>query len=62
MSDIWDAAFLQESIQNDDFFSHSGNLALCLSTDGVPLFKSSSISLWPVYLAVLNLPPELRMK
>ena len=61
LSDIWDGAFLQKSIQNNDFFSYSENLALTLSTDGVPLFRSSSVSLWPVYLATLNLPPEARM-
>ena len=61
LSDIWDGAFLQKSIQNNDFFSYSENLALTLSTDGVPLFRSSSVSLWPVYLAILNLPPEVRM-
>ena len=54
-------SFLQKSIQNNDFFSYSENLALTLSTDGVPLFKSSSVSLWPVYLPILNLPPEVRM-
>lgn len=32
-----------------------------LSTDGVSLFKSSTKDLWPVYLSVLNLPPNMRM-
>ncbi len=43
------------------FFSNPNNLALSLSTDGVPLFKSSKISLWPVFLVILNLPREIRM-
>ncbi len=43
------------------FFSSPDNLALSLNTDGVPLFKSSSVSLWPVYFVVLNLPAKIRM-
>ena len=47
---------------NDDrYFSNSNHLASSLSTDGVLLFKSSSISLWPVYLLILNLPPAIRV-
>ena len=36
-------------------------LAFSLNTDGVPLFKSSSTSFWPVYLVIHNLPPSIRM-
>ena len=48
-------------VKQVDFFSNLSNLALMMSTDGVPLFKSSSISLWPVYLVILNLPREIRI-
>ena len=34
---------------------------LLVSTDGVPLFKSSTVSLWPVSFVILNLPPSIRM-
>ena len=44
------------------FFSSPENIALSLSTDGVPLYKSSMISLWPVYLVILNLLAAIRMK
>jgi len=37
------------------------NLVFSLCTDGVPAFKSSSTSLWPVYLVVFNIPLEVRM-
>ena len=38
------------------------SLGFILFPDGVPLWKSSGQSLWPVYLAVSNLPPHLRMQ
>ena len=37
------------------------SLGLILFTDGVPLWKSSS-RLWPIYLAVANLSPNMRMR
>ena len=36
------------------------NLALSISTDGVPLYKSSKVSMWPVFVVILNLPAMLR--
>ena len=44
-----------------EFYSHAENLELMLSTDGVPLFKSSSVDLLPVFLVILNLPRNMRM-
>ena len=32
-----------------------------MNTDGISVFKSSKISLWPVLLAITNLPPSIRM-
>ena len=42
--------------------SKSESLGFILFTDGVPLWKSSNRAMWPVYLAVSNLPPKLRMR
>ena len=43
-------------------FSRKADIALSLNTDGVAIFKSSSWSLWLVFLSILNLPIEIRMK
>ena len=45
-----------------EFIKTKNNLALSIFTDGVPLFKSNKISLWPVLLQVLNLPPSIQFK
>jgi len=54
---VWDAAY----INNDNFFS-SRNLGLSLFCDGIPIFKSSKTTMWPVYYSILNLPPSVRTK
>ncbi len=36
-------------------------LGTIINTDGIQPFKSSRVSIWPVYLAFSNLPPEIRM-
>ena len=59
--DIWDGASLRVKIKEGSFYLYAENLALMLSTDGVPLFKSSSADLWPVFLVILNLPRNIRM-
>ena len=61
LQDVWDGEALRPLCAPDRFFSDRFSLALSLSTDGVPLFKSSSVSLWPVYLVILNLPPNIRV-
>lgn len=58
--DIWDGAALKPLINHDYYFLTPNHLALSISTDGVRLFKSSSVSLWQVYLRILNLPASIR--
>ena len=36
------------------------NLSFTWNTDGVPVFKSSNFSLWPLYLVVNELSPKKR--
>ena len=60
LHDVWDGSALRPLCAPGRFFSRKNHLALFLSTDGVPLFKSSKVSLWPVYLVILNLPANIR--
>ena len=43
LSNVWDGGYLKKLTQHGRYFSSGDNLALALSTDGVPVFKSSSI-------------------
>jgi len=43
-----------------DFLTNKNNVTLSLFTDGIPLFQSSRVSLWPVYLIINELPPKHR--
>jgi len=55
LRDVWDGV----SMKSDN--NSNKTIHLLVSTDGVPLFKSSTVSLWPVSFAILNLPPTIRI-
>ena len=58
---IWDGSVVQKLRTGDHFFSNSFNLALSSCTDGVEIFNTSPVGVWPVYLVILNLA-RIRMK
>ena len=62
MKGLWDGLGMKKLTDEGQFFSHNNRIGLGLSTDGIPLFKSSSTSMWPVYVTILNLPPSIQMK
>ena len=45
-----------------EFFSFSEHIGVALNTDGVSLFKSSKLSLWPVFLEIVNFGPSIRFR
>ncbi|XP_033725139.1 LOW QUALITY PROTEIN: uncharacterized protein LOC117315101 [Pecten maximus] len=44
------------------FLDQTSNLTLSLFIDGIPLFTSSAVSLWPVYLLINEIPPKERFR
>ena len=58
--DLWNGEAIKPLTQEGGFLTYPEYLGLSLSTDGVPVFKSSASSLWPVYLTIANLPPNIR--
>ena len=51
----------REYKQHQDFLSKSENVSLLLNTDGVSVFRSSTVSLWPLWLVINELPPSVRL-
>lgn len=46
---------------NDGQFLHSmTSISALFNTDGVPLYSSSNVSIWPLFLAINELPPSYR--
>lgn len=58
-SDIYDGVVYQEQMASG-FLSNQSNILFILNTDGVPVFRSSSFSFWPIYLIINELPYKMR--
>lgn len=50
------AICIKKFFENNGILSNENNSSFSLNTDGAPLFKSSSVSIWPVYMLVSELP------
>lgn len=58
--DITSSDCIQEKRKQGEFLNSTHNLSLLFNTDGVPLYSSSSVSIWPVFLVINELPPAMR--
>lgn len=57
ISDVYDAEGYQ---CHREFLSHPANISMLLNTDGVAVFNSSSVSMWPIWLQINELPVSQR--
>ena len=46
--------------RSGEFLSSVCNISFQWNTDGVPLFRSSSYSMWPMYFKINKLPQRMR--
>ena len=57
---IYDGSIYKKLMRPREFLSNSGNISLTWNTDGIPVFKSSKYSIWPLYFAINELPISKR--
>lgn len=62
LTDIYDGILYKKYTQPGGFLSseYPANISFCLNTDGVKVFNSSTSEIWPIWLAVNELPPTMR--
>ena len=58
IEDIYDGLVYKEAEKS--FLEFCLNITFTWNADGIQVFKSNSYSLWPFYLVVNELPPEMR--
>jgi len=59
IEDIYDGR-LYRSLVRKGILSSGNNISFIFNTDGVPVFKSSKVSIWPLYLIINELPHNKR--
>ena len=68
IEDIYDGFIYKEHFDNEGYFhgtskrrkENEKHISFQLNTDGVAIFKSSKFEVWPIYLTINELPPNLR--
>ena len=60
VADVYDGVLYGTLAKAGKFLSSIYNLSFQFNTDGVPLFSSSSFSMWPIYLKINELPVRMR--
>ena len=56
---MYDGKLYQQEVASG-FLANRNNISLIFNTDGVPVFRSSSFSFWPLYLLINELPYKMR--
>lgn len=60
IEDIFDGEIYKKLCAPGQPLDNAHNFSYSFNSDGMPVFKSSKFSLWPIYLMINELPPKLR--
>jgi hypothetical protein len=60
IADVRSGSGYKELQKEGGFLDSNRNITLSMFIDGVPLFKSSGVSMWPVYFIINEIPPKER--
>ena len=56
IEDIYDGKQYRRFFKNGGILDDQRNISLTWNTDGIPVFKSSKLAIWPLYFTVNELP------
>ena len=62
IEDIYDVEVYKRHFTSGGILSLQDNISFLWNTDGVPLFKSSKVSIWPNFVVTNELEPILRFQ
>ena len=62
LNDIYQGTLYRKYVENSGPLSSPDNISFTFNTDGAAVFKSSNVSVWPLFLVINELPYKLRMK
>lgn len=60
LTDITDGEAYRQYLDEGGFLANDFNISAIFSTDGVNLFSSTQVELWPIFLAISELSPTSR--
>lgn len=60
IEDIYDGHRYRELMKPGNFLDTPENISFTWNTDGIPVFKSSKFSIWPLYFVINELPLQKR--
>ncbi|XP_071493037.1 uncharacterized protein [Diadema antillarum] len=60
IEDIFDGEIYKRMRADGEILGNDCNFSYMFNSDGMPVFKSSKYSLWPIYIMINELPPKLR--
>ena len=56
ISDITDGKYYRSLLKDGEFLADVNCIRGIFNTDGIPLYKSAQVKLWPIFLAVNEIP------
>ncbi|KAL5011498.1 hypothetical protein ScPMuIL_004363 [Solemya velum] len=62
IADITNGESYKKLLEPGGFLDGTSNITLSMFIDGIPLYSSSSVSLWPVYFLINEIPPQKRFR
>ena len=58
---IYDGSVYRHLSQDGNILGSPDNISFVMNSNGTPVFKSSKVSIWPVFLIINELPSNLRI-